>query len=354
MKKQIALLLTAAFITISMAGCATVSPAPAAAPAEAAASEGEAASYSDITIKVGHSEAAVSIREDAVQVMAKALEEKTGGAMKVESFPASQLGGLTAMIEQVETDSLDVVICGPSILQNYDPDQNCGVVQLPYLVDTYDQAWKLVDSDVIAKTVEDFPENNMHFLAAWEAGFRNLTNGKKEVKNCDDLAGLKIRVVESTLTTAIWQAFGASPTPMAFSEVYTALQSQVLDGQENPISVIYASNFQEVQKYMTLTKHQYEPVYVVISENKWQSMTEAEQEALMEAVVEAQQFVRQAIVDSEDTWLAELAEGGMEITDDFDVEDFRSRSEGVYEIMKDTYGAELVEEVVALAAEIRG
>ncbi|MGH0053660.1 MAG: TRAP transporter substrate-binding protein [Sphaerochaetaceae bacterium] len=309
--------------------------------------------FREMKIKVGHSEAAISIREDAVQLMNKKLQELTGGKMQIESFPASQLGGLTQMVEQVETDSLDAVILGPSILQSYDPNKDCGAIQLPYLVDSYEQAWELADSDVIAKTVEDLPKNNLHFVCAWEAGFRNLTNSKKPIMSADDLKGLKVRVVESPLTIAIWNAFGASPTPMAFSEVYTALQSHVLDGQENPTSVNYASNFQEVQKYMTLTKHQYEPVYFVLSENTWKNMSAAEQQAFQTACETARDFVRKEIVDSEGKWLSEMEEAGMEITREFDIASFRSHATEVYTEMKDFYGAEIVDAIVEKAEQIR-
>lgn len=309
--------------------------------------------YREITIKVGHSEAATSIREDAVQYMNQILQETTGGKMKIESYPASQLGGLTQMVEQVETDSLDAVILGPSILASYDPNNDCGAIQLPYLVDTYEQAWELVDSDVIAETVSDLPENNLHFVCAWEAGFRNLTNSKNPVMSADDVKGLKIRVVESPLTIAIWNAFGASPTPMAFSEVYTALQSQVLDGQENPTSVNFASNFQEVQKYMTITKHQYEPVYFIVSENKWNDMSGDEKEAFLGACEKARDYARQEIVSSEEDWLVQMEEAGMEITREFDVDSFRSHAAEVYEAMKDVYGAETVDNIVKKAEKIR-
>lgn len=319
------------------------------------ASETTAAAAADkpITVKVGHSEAANSIREEAVQVLNKKLQELTGGQMKIESFPASQLGGLPQMVEQVETDSLDAVILGPSILQSYDPNKDCGAIQLPYLVDTYEQAWKLADGAVIAKTVEDLPKNNLHFVCAWEAGFRNLTNSKKTIKSSDDLKGLKVRVVESPLTVAIWNAFGASPTPMAFSEVYTALQSHVLDGQENPTSVNYAAKFQEVQKYMTLTKHQYEPVYFILSENTWKKMSPSQQEAFQKACNEARDYVRKAVVDNEEKWLSEMEAAGMEITREFDVESFRVHATEVYDKLKDTYGADTVDAIVKEAEKIR-
>ena len=161
-------------------------------------------------------------------------------------------------------------------------------------------------------------------LAIWENGFRNLTNSKRPVSSAADVAGLKIRVMDSPLYIDMWAALGADPTPMAWSEVFTALQQRTIDGQENPVAQIYANSVFEVNQYITLDRHVYAPAALLISQQVFSKMSANQQAAVLEAASEAGLYERDYNAKMESQWAEEMTAAGAQIVEDPDVASFQA------------------------------
>ena len=308
--------------------------------------------FNTISLRIGHTEAIDSIREDACQFFVNRISELTGGNVTVTSFAASQLGSIPAMVEQLQTGGLDFTLATPGILESYDPDGKTGIAQMPYLFETYEQAWAFMDGDYNTKLYDPLIGRNVRLVAMWENGFRHTTNSSRPIEKPEDLRGLKIRVPQNRAIETVMNSLGANPVPMAIAEVYTALQSKVLDGQENPYSVVIGNRFVEVQQYMSLTSHMYEPIVMIVSEHTWNRLNESTREAVVTAGKDAGAFIRQAVVDMEAQWKADLEAEGMLINAP-DLTPFMEVVEGAYAQFHETYGEGAVIECLAEAAKIR-
>ncbi|MCQ2508802.1 MAG: TRAP transporter substrate-binding protein, partial [Dorea sp.] len=195
--------------------------------------------------------------------------------------------------------------------------------------ENYDQVYAVLDNEEIAaELTEGLDAHNMIQLAFWENGLRQVTSNKA-INSPADLAGLKIRTPEDKMTIAIFEALGASPSPLAFSELYLALQQGTFDGQENPVANIYANNFADVQKYISITNHKYESKNMIFSLSSWNKYPDDVQSLLLEAAKIYGDEHRKAIVDAQDSQLAELEEAGMEVSRP-DTSEFQEATAQVY------------------------
>jgi tripartite ATP-independent transporter DctP family solute receptor len=189
------------------------------------------------------------------------------------------------------------------------------VFDFPFLFANGKEADAVVDGPFGQKMHAKLPEKGIVGLTYWELGFRNMTNSKRPINKLDDLAGLKIRVIPNPINLDWVKALDANPTPMAFPEVYAALESKALDGQENPLSVIAANKFFEVQKHLTLTNHVYNPQSVIISKKFWDSLSAQEKKIVGDAAVEAGKYQRQVAREAAVTALDGLKKSGMQVTE---------------------------------------
>ena len=235
-------------------------------------------------------------------------------------------------------------------LATYAPKINA--LGLPFLFADYDSVYKVLDSEIGDELVADLANRNMIQLAYWENGLRQVTNSKKPINAPADLAGLKIRTPEDAMTIAIFKALGASPSPLAFSELYLALQQGTFDGQENPVSNIYANNFADVQKYISITNHKYECKNMIFSLTKWNQYPEDVQNLLLEAAKKFGDEHRKAIVDSQEEQLNALKEKGMEVTEP-DLAPFQEATKSVYDdfYAQNDWAEDLVTRIQAKIAE---
>ena len=208
-------------------------------------------------LRFAHSESTTNIRHAAAQFFAKRLEQVSKGDLKVEIFPSGQMGTHTQCQEMVASGALDIYPTTAGLVSVFDDKRTQELIELPYLFDNYAQAYAFMDTDFVTEIYAPLQKKGIRYLATWDNGFRHMTNSKRAIKTPADMKGLKVRVVKSEMSINIVSAMGASAVPMAYSELYTALGSGVVDGQENPFMNIYASKFYEVQKYMSTTKHQY-------------------------------------------------------------------------------------------------
>jgi len=306
-----------------------------------------------VTLRLAHSEAVTNPRHDTSVFFAKRVGELSKGDVKVEVFPAGVLGSHQSCQEQVSMGTLDFYITTAGLVSVFDPMRTQELIELPYLFDTYSQAYAFMDTPYVAKFYEPLKAKGIHYLATWDNGFRHMTNNVRPIFKPQDMKGLKIRVVQSEMSINILNALGASGIPMSYSELYTALSQGVVDGQENPFANIWASKFFEVQKYMSVTKHQYSTLPIIISEKTWQTLDAAQQQAIQKAALEGAPFYRKLMVSNEDNQRKNMEKAGMKINDVPDLKPFRKAVEVVYDWAKKKWGADKVSETLAEVEKIR-
>lgn len=309
MKKLVALLMALVMVFGLCACGSTETAAP--AQGESAAAEG-ATDDKVYNIKLGHSDTVENLVHVSLLNFKAYVEEKSGGRVKVDIYASEQLGSNAEMAEMLQMGSLDAMMMPQGQLANYAPKIN--TLGMPFLFPSYDAVYKVLDGEIGQEIVADLANYNMIQLAYWENGLRQTTNSVRPINIPDDLKGLKIRTPEDKVTMAIFSALGASPAPLAFSELYLALQQNTFDGQENPVSNIHANNFQDVQKYLAMTNHKYECKNMIFSLSTWNKLPADIQELLLEAAKIYGDEHRKAIVDSADAMLADLEAAGMEVT----------------------------------------
>ena len=194
------------------------------------------------------------------------IKEATGGRVEINLFPANQLGSDTDLLGQIRNGAVDYLNIGSSVLATLVP--NVGIVNTGFAFTSYDEVWKAMDGD-LGKFVKSEIENVgvLQVGKSWDNGFRQLTSSTREIKTPDDLKGFKMRVPAAPILTSLFQALGAGPTPINFNEVYSALQTKVVEGQENPLAIIATAKLYEVQKYCSLTSHVWD-AYIILSNRR--------------------------------------------------------------------------------------
>ena len=316
MKKVLAMILAAAMV-LALAACGGSSaPAPTAAPAATqAAAPAEAPSADDpqITLKLSFSTNEQDPRAIASVQFKEEVESKTNGSVKVEIYPSGQLGGDADLINSIALDSgtVDVIITDASNFATYEPKM--GISALPFLFSGFDDAWEFMDGEIEAAAEEGLLAQNMRVLAHYDNGFRCVTNSKGPVETPADMAGMLIRTPENPVIMATMSAMGANPQPLAFSELYQALQQKTYDAQENPIPVIYNNNLYEVQSYLSVTNHIYSGMCFTIAESTWNKMSASQQEIVAAAAKASADYDRQMNRQQTDDLVSKLEEAGMKI-----------------------------------------
>lgn len=297
-------------------------------------------------IVVGHALSPTSHYGVGAQAFIDTLTELSGGAFTGEQAPAGQLGGERDMIEGLQIGSLDVVVTSTGPLGNFVPE--VFALDLPFLFRDYDHARAVLDGEIGQELLAKIGENNIIGLAWSENGFRHITNSQRPVRTPEDLQGLKLRTMENRVHMEAFSGMGAAPTPMAFPELFTAMQQGVVDGQENPVTVITASKFWEVQKHVSLTGHVYSPAAVLASPVLYDGLTNEQKGWFDEAAKASAAATRAEVNRLEEAGVAMLLENGMEVITDIDKEPFAALAQASYSVYTDQYGTEMVERIQAV------
>lgn len=263
------------------------------------------------TIRIGHSDTTTNLIHVSLEHFAAAVAEKTNGQVKIEIYAAEQLGSNAEMSEMIEMGSLDAMMMPSGQQASY--CEKFKALSLPFLFSDYEHVYRVLDGELGQELLEGLEDHNMIQIAYWENGLRQFSNSVRAIEKPEDLNGLKFRTPEDAMTIAIFDAYGASASPFAFSELYLALQQGTFDGQENPVANIYANNFQDVQKYLTMVNYQYQPKDMIFSLTTWNKLPAEIQEVITECAKTYGAEHRKAIVDNEESMLAELVEAGMEV-----------------------------------------
>jgi len=302
--------------------------------------------WAQTEIKFGHVGEPGSLFAASAEEFAKRANAKLGGKAKVVVFGSSQLGGDKELLQKLKLGTVDIAL--PSTVMSSEADL-FGVFEMPYLVKDREHM-KRIEKAVFWKLLEPAAEaKGLKVIAVWENGYRHITNSKRPINTPADLQGIKLRVPEGKWRVKMFQAYGANPSPMKFSEVFTALQTGVMDGQENPFTQIYSAKFQEVQKFLSLTGHVYTPAYVTVGAKKWASLP-ADVRATLESVAkETQAFVYEKAAKDDEELLAKIKAAGVQVnTPNKDA--FIAASKPVYEeFAKEVKGAkEVIDRAIAL------
>jgi len=243
---------------------------------------------------------------------ARLISEGTGGEVIVKVYPAGQLGkGEREVLEGLQLGTIDMAVTATGPVSNF--SENMGVVDLPFLFTSPDHVDKILDGPVGRRLLDGLKSAGIKGLAFFENGFRNFTNSKRILKRPEDFKGLKFRTMENPVHLASVRRLGAQAVPMSWGEVYTSLQTGVIDGQENPVAVVYTCKLSEVQKYLSLTGHFYSPAPLSMSLKTFEKLNPARQKLFMEAALRAAAFERRVIRDNEARQLKELKTQGMKV-----------------------------------------
>lgn len=288
-----------------------------------------------VTLKLHHQGVEGDAYYQGAERFAELASEYSGGTITVEVYPNSELASGADAVQGVQMGTIDIAVESSMTEANFIDSMN--VLNLPFLFSDYDQVWSVLDGEVGEQIAADSEAAGFKLLYYWDNGFRNISNNKGPINSIDDLNGLKIRVAENEVFIATFEALGAIPTPMAWADVYSALQLGTVDGQENPNGHMKSYNLTEVQDYFAVTNHVYTAEPVIMNLDKFNSLSQNQQEALLKAAQEAGDLERELREQINDETLSWIEEEGVEVTYP-DLEAFKAAVQEVYDDYGSQYG----------------
>ncbi|MEL7614128.1 TRAP transporter substrate-binding protein [Vreelandella titanicae] len=297
------------------------------------------------TLQLAHNAAEGNPKWDASELFAELVEEGTNGELIVDVGGNAQYGDDMEAITQMRMGTLAFSTNSQGSTSSVVPQFS--ILGLPFLFNSLPSAWEVMDGEVGDELKRLSEEKGLVLLALWDNGIRHVSNNVRPIETPDDLEGLKIRTPPDEMTVDIFEALGANPTPMNFSELYIALEQGVVDGQENPLMNIYSSKLHEVQDYISLTGHKYESTPLLMSKMVWDTLSPEYQEVIQQAAVEAGEFNRQASLEADDALRSKMEEAGVAFNE-VNPEPFVEATSSVYDQWAEEY-PELVEMVVNAA-----
>jgi tripartite ATP-independent transporter DctP family solute receptor len=312
------------------------------------------AQFSDRNIKITNGVNADHPVGAGVKKMEEILTARSGGKMKLNAFWGGSAGGDLQATQALRAGTQEMVVTSSSPLVGI--VKELGVFDLPFLFGNEREVDQVLDGAAGAYFNKKLEDAGLVNLAYWENGFRNLTNSKKPVAKVEDFDGLKVRVMQNNIFLDTFKTLGTNAVPMAFGEVFTALETKTIDGQENPFVTINTSKFFEVQKHLSITRHAYTPFLVLYSKRLWDQLSPAEQAALREAAIEGQKVQRATIRANDGKALQALREKGMTVTEVTPAEQRRmfEKVKPVYDKNAATIGADAINVVVDALKKARG
>ncbi|MDM0075828.1 TRAP transporter substrate-binding protein [Variovorax sp. J2P1-59] len=287
------------------------------------------------------------------QKFADLVAEKSGKKITVKLFPGGSLGGDLQTVSALQGGTVEMTVLNAGILTAQ--VKEFAAYDFPFLFNNGQEADAVTDGPFGQKLMAKLEEKGLHGLGYWDLGFRNLTNSKRPIAKADDIAGLKIRVIQSPIYIDLFNTLGANATPLPFPELYSALDQKAVDGQENPNTVILSSKFAEVQKYLTQTRHIYNPQALIVSKKTWDSMSAEEKKIISDAATEATTFQRQVSRGAADSALEALKTAGMTVTElpPAEMAKLRDKVKPVIEKYTASVGEGTVKELMAEIAKVR-
>ena len=263
-------------------------------------------------IRFGYGLSEDSNQGRAAKFLAEQVEKLSGGKMKLRTVGGAALGSDVQMQQALIGGAQEMMVGSTATLVGITKEMS--LWDTPFLFNTTEEADALLDGPVGKKVMNKLPEKGLVGLVYWENGFRNTTNSKKPIQTAEDFEGVKLRVMQNPVYLETFKLLGANPVPMAFSELFPALETKTVDGQENPYTTILSSKFYDVQKYVTATNHVYSPWILLVSKKYWDGLSKDEQKVLMDAAVASRAFERKDTREASTKALAELQAKGMQFS----------------------------------------
>lgn len=295
-------------------------------------------------LKAGHAASTTNTGHLALEFLSERLKEKTEGRVSLQIFPSSQLGSERELVESIQLGNVDMTFVSSAVLGAF--NQEFFALDIPFLFKDRDSVYRVLDGQIGSELLASLDKVGIKGLGYWENGFRQLTNNVRPIRTPDDLKGMKMRTMENEVHIAAWKAEGANPAPLAFGELFTALQQGTFNAQEGPINLFYDMKFYEVQKYISRTNHVYSPWPVLINPDVYQALGDKDRAALDEAVKEATAYQRDLAQKADAK--AEAAMTNVEIIDltPQEQEAFASRMGPVQDMVKKKVGAKVVDAII--------
>lgn len=334
-KKAVYLVVLILCLSLALAGCGGSS--------KSSKSDGAKDAKSVTVIKVGHVLAPDHPYTTGLKKFAEIVEKNSNGKMKVNVFHSSQLGNERDMIEALQLGTQQMALVSTAPLASF--TKQFLVFDLPFIFKDYQGAYKVLDGEIGQSIMKTLDAQGIVGLAYWENGFRHVTNSKQPIQKPSDLANQKIRLMENPIHMDTFRAMGALPMPMAFGELFTALQQKTIDAQENPVPIIWTSKFYEVQKYCSLTGHFYAAAPLLVSKKFYDSLPAEHQKILRDAAIEARDYERGLLAQQNKDFIGKLKEKKMEVIE-VDKKPFQDAVKSVWTKYEPTIGKELIQKVV--------
>lgn len=288
------------------------------------------------TMRISISIAQNSHQGIGIDTFAKEVERRTNGRIKVQPFYSGSLGGERESIEAVQLGTQELTLTSTGPVPNFVPAAR--ILDIPFLFRDKAHARAVLDGPIGQEMLKEFESKGFKALAWAENGVRHMTNSKRPVSAPDDLKGLKMRTMENPVHVAAYKGFGIVTTPMAFPEVFTALQQGTVDGQENPLSVIMAAKFDQVQKHLSLTGHVYSPAIFLMNKGSFDKLSAADKQIFMDAAAEATKANRARVDEDDAKGVAELRSKGMQVIENVDKAKFQMALTPVYAEFERQFG----------------
>jgi tripartite ATP-independent transporter DctP family solute receptor len=292
--------------------------------------------FAQTTMRMSISTAQNSHQGVAIDTFAKEVEKRTNGRYKIQNFYSAALGAEREATEGVQLGTQELTWTSSGPIPNFVPETK--IFDVPFLFRDYAHARAVLDGPIGQDMLKKFEAKGIKALAWGENGFRHMTNSKRSVKAPEDLKGLKMRTMENPVHIQAYKGFGIIPTPMAFTEVFTALQQGTVDGQENPLSVITAAKFDQVQKHLSLTGHVYSPGVFLMNKGSFDKLSEADKKAFLEAAKVAAQANRARVDADEKIAVTDLRSKGMQVVDTLDKVKFQAALKPVFADFEKQFG----------------
>jgi tripartite ATP-independent transporter DctP family solute receptor len=299
-----------------------------------------------IALQLGHVSHPGALVAESANEFARRVNEQLSGRVQVNVFGSSQLGSDEVLLQKLKLGTVDLAL--PSTIMSTVVDE-FGLFEMPYLVEDREHMKRIEDALFWSHLAPLSEAKGYRVLAVWENGFRHITNNDHPITTPADLRGIKLRTPKGRWRVKMFQAYGANPTPMPLSEVFVALQTGVMDGQENPLSMIYSTKFQEVQKYLSLSQHVYTPAYLLAGARKWSNLPEDIRQTLETIARETQEFVHRRGNEIDEELIEKLKAADMEINQ-VDRKAFKGVGEAIYGEFAVSVegGGELTSQAIAL------
>ena len=318
------------------------------------ASQAIAQDIRERTIRFGYGLNEDSVQGRATTFLTEEVAKLSGGKIKLVGYGASSIGSDMQMQTALIGGAQEMMVGSTATLVGL--VKEFGVFDFPFLFNNEKEADAVLDGEFGNKLLAKLDEKGLVGLTYWENGFRNLTNDVRPVEKLEDLNGIKLRVMQNKVALDVFNTLGTNAVPMPFSELFSALETHVVDGQENPVATIDSSKFYEVQKYLTLTRHVYSPWVVLASKKWWDGLNAAEQDVIRKAAVASRDFERKDNRAGSDKSMQVLKDAGMQINSisDAELDRMREKVKPVVDKFSEEYGAELSKELFAAIAKARG